>query len=179
MLREQWIHLFNALPLKLVTLLAINDTTSALPCTGQLKLFSWLGRCAPGKNCVLSTWGSPLENNKQCCFTVISFFCFRDKWIAKATAQIIVQCYFVIISFFYFKVKWIAKATAQIIVRWHLTLQWCMYWASTHPFNVFMFVLGQSLVRCSQGSKPGGGAKWHGHLNWVNFSSSSQAKVVL
>jgi len=47
--REQRIHLFSILPLKLVTPLSINDVTSALLHAGQPKLFGRLSRCGLGK----------------------------------------------------------------------------------------------------------------------------------
>ena len=136
--KRQCISLLSVLPHKLMTLLSNINTTMEFPVRGNPSFPVGLVGVHMVRMCIVNV-GSPLKNNKQCCFIVISFFYFKDKWIVKATAQIIIQCYF--------------------------TLQWCMYWASAHPFNVFMFVLGQSVVSCSQASRPCIGAEWHGSLD--------------
>jgi len=115
---------------------------SILPRAGKPKSSGRLDTCALGINYVLSLGGSLLENDKQCCFIVIPFLRF--------------------------KVKWITKAVAQITVQWYFTLQWCIYSASAHLLKVFLFVLGQSIVSCSQASRLGGG-KQSGLVIWTGL----------
>jgi len=141
---EQWITLLSDLPPKLVTSSLVIIVALVLPHAGQPKSSSWHGKCTLGINYVLSLRGSLSENNKQHCYIVISFFCFKVKWIAKAAAQIIAQwflhyndaCIEPRITFEYFHVCFRSKHSKSFSgyqargrrVEYHGHLNWGTWW---------------------------------------------------
>jgi len=136
MTRKQCISLFSDLPPKLVTPSLIIIMASALPCAGQPKSSSRLGRCAFSIDYLLSSRGSPSENNWQWSFIVISFSVLLKSELQSSHNQR-----------FY---NLLHSSDACTELRLTLSMSSC-------------FVLGESILSCCQASRLGGGAVWHGH----------------
>ena len=149
MTRKQRISLLRDLPPQLVTLSLIMVKASALSRAGQPMSSGWLGRCTLGIDCVLSSRGSPPENNWQWSFIVISFSILIKNKLQSGPNQRFND--------------FLHYSDACTELRFTLSMFLC-------------FVLGQSIVSCCQASRPGGGVVWHGqfllqYTSWSCYTS--------